>query len=333
MRGDGAGSERGRSAGRNRRGLLRTYAAEETRGHGRRSTLNLASRSSTPKWARKRARRRTGHRARSTTRFGSRRRRSKGGSTSQIPGVLSIDGELSRPEEKTSNSTARSTSPGRAATSASIGGTPPRVGKRRRGATCPEGCRRPEPEPLRIHQLSCSVTRRQTRRSSIPKGAWRPRDPLPGDAIGRTGRAVDLRGPGARMAAGRRGGGADVGSSWSRRAPASRSARTAEHPKSATVKPPAPFSGSAVYRSTGSIRSPTSGKLTGSLSVDIFGVKVRLAGPRAKASLINFHPASEPLALCCPQGYKGLRVGARRPAHAALHRFALGARGPSRRLV
>jgi hypothetical protein len=64
----------------------------------------------------------------------------------------------------------------------------------------------------------------------------------------------------------------------------------AEHPKSATVTPPAPFSGSAVYRSAGSIRSAASGKMTGSLSVDLFGVKVRLAGPRAKASLINFNP-------------------------------------------
>jgi hypothetical protein len=65
---------------------------------------------------------------------------------------------------------------------------------------------------------------------------------------------------------------------------------TAEHPKSATVKPPAPFSGSATYRSTGSIRSATIGKLTGPLSVDIFGVKVPLAGPSAKASLINLSP-------------------------------------------
>jgi hypothetical protein len=64
----------------------------------------------------------------------------------------------------------------------------------------------------------------------------------------------------------------------------------AEHPKSATVDPPAPFSGSAVYRSAGGIRSPAGGKLTGSLSVDLFGVKVRLAGPRAKASLLNVNP-------------------------------------------
>ncbi|HEX3360187.1 MAG TPA: hypothetical protein VHS74_04255 [Solirubrobacterales bacterium] len=65
---------------------------------------------------------------------------------------------------------------------------------------------------------------------------------------------------------------------------------TAEHPKSATVKPPGPFSGSATYRSTGSIRSATVGKLTGSLSVDIFGVIVRLAGAHSKASLINLNP-------------------------------------------
>jgi hypothetical protein len=64
----------------------------------------------------------------------------------------------------------------------------------------------------------------------------------------------------------------------------------AEHPKSARVRPPAPFSGSAVYRSMGSIRSAPGGKLTGSLSVDIYGVKVRLAGPRATASLINLNP-------------------------------------------
>jgi hypothetical protein len=64
----------------------------------------------------------------------------------------------------------------------------------------------------------------------------------------------------------------------------------AEHPKSATVRPPAPFSGSAVYHSGGSVRSPAGGKLTGSLSVDLFGVKVPLAGPSAKASLINFSP-------------------------------------------
>jgi hypothetical protein len=63
-----------------------------------------------------------------------------------------------------------------------------------------------------------------------------------------------------------------------------------EHPEWATVKPPAPFSGSAVYRNAGSIRSPVSGTLTGSLSVDLFGVKVRLAGPRAKAALANINP-------------------------------------------
>jgi hypothetical protein len=65
---------------------------------------------------------------------------------------------------------------------------------------------------------------------------------------------------------------------------------TAEHPKSATVSPPAPFSGPATYRSTGSIRSATTGKLTGPLSVDILGVKVPLAGARSKASLINLTP-------------------------------------------
>jgi hypothetical protein len=65
---------------------------------------------------------------------------------------------------------------------------------------------------------------------------------------------------------------------------------TAEHPKSATVSPPAPFSGSAIYRSTGSIRSATTGKLTGPLSVDILGVKVPLAGAHSKASLINLTP-------------------------------------------
>jgi len=67
-------------------------------------------------------------------------------------------------------------------------------------------------------------------------------------------------------------------------------ASKAEHPSLATVRPPAPFSGSAVYQSAGSIRSAASGKLTGSLSVDLFGVKVSLAGRRAKASLINLNP-------------------------------------------
>jgi hypothetical protein len=63
-----------------------------------------------------------------------------------------------------------------------------------------------------------------------------------------------------------------------------------EHPKRATVRPPGPFSGSAVYRRSGGISSPGSGELIGSLSVDLFGIKVPLAGPGAKASLINFLP-------------------------------------------
>jgi hypothetical protein len=67
-------------------------------------------------------------------------------------------------------------------------------------------------------------------------------------------------------------------------------ASKAEHPEWATVRPPAPFHGSAVYRNAGSIRSPVSGTLTGSLSVDLFGVKVRLAGPRANAALANINP-------------------------------------------
>jgi hypothetical protein len=64
----------------------------------------------------------------------------------------------------------------------------------------------------------------------------------------------------------------------------------AERPKSATLRPPAPFSGGAHFERAGSIRSPASGKLTGSLAVDIYGVKVRLAGGRVKASLFNFNP-------------------------------------------
>jgi hypothetical protein len=64
----------------------------------------------------------------------------------------------------------------------------------------------------------------------------------------------------------------------------------AEHPKSATVTPPAPFSGSAVYRRSGSIRSPGRGKLTGSLSADIYGVEVPLTGPDERVSLINLSP-------------------------------------------
>ena len=63
----------------------------------------------------------------------------------------------------------------------------------------------------------------------------------------------------------------------------------AEHPKSARVRPPAPFSGTAAYRQSGSIRAPR-GKLTGSLRADIYGVTVRLAGPTVKAALFNFHP-------------------------------------------
>jgi hypothetical protein len=65
---------------------------------------------------------------------------------------------------------------------------------------------------------------------------------------------------------------------------------TSEHPKWAKLRPPAPFSGSGVYRNLGSIRSPYSGRLRGSLSVDLFGVKVRLAGPRVKAGLANLAP-------------------------------------------
>jgi hypothetical protein len=63
-----------------------------------------------------------------------------------------------------------------------------------------------------------------------------------------------------------------------------------EHPEWATVRPSAPFHGSAVYRNAGDIRSPVSGTLVGSLSVDLFGVKVRLAGPHAKAALANINP-------------------------------------------
>lgn len=72
---------------------------------------------------------------------------------------------------------------------------------------------------------------------------------------------------------------------------------TAERPKFATVRPPAPFSGSAVYRGAGagSLRAPSIGKLTGPLSVDIFGVKARLAGPRAKASMLNLSPGRRTL--------------------------------------
>jgi hypothetical protein len=65
---------------------------------------------------------------------------------------------------------------------------------------------------------------------------------------------------------------------------------TAEHPLSARVKAPAPFFGSATYSSAGDIRSPATGGLIGTLSVDIFGVKIRLAGPRVKAGLVNLNP-------------------------------------------
>ena len=55
----------------------------------------------------------------------------------------------------------------------------------------------------------------------------------------------------------------------------------AEHPASARVRPPAPFSGSGHY-------SRVRGKLTGTLSVDILGKRVPLAGERSKAGLFNF---------------------------------------------
>ncbi len=64
---------------------------------------------------------------------------------------------------------------------------------------------------------------------------------------------------------------------------------TAEHPKSATVKPPAPFSGSAIYRSTGSIRSATTGKLTGRSPSTSSASKSASPG-LLEASLINLDP-------------------------------------------
>lgn len=57
----------------------------------------------------------------------------------------------------------------------------------------------------------------------------------------------------------------------------------AEHPASATVRPPAPFSGRAFY-------SKARGNLTGSLSVDLLGKRVRLAGRDSKAGVFNFNP-------------------------------------------
>jgi hypothetical protein len=63
-----------------------------------------------------------------------------------------------------------------------------------------------------------------------------------------------------------------------------------ERPEWATVRPPAPFFGRATYRKIGTVRTPASSRLTGSLSADIFGVKVRLAGAAATASLVNLNP-------------------------------------------
>ena len=58
---------------------------------------------------------------------------------------------------------------------------------------------------------------------------------------------------------------------------------TAEFPNRAKVTPPAPFSGKAYY-------SKARGTFTGTLSADFFGKRVRLAGPKSKAGLINFDP-------------------------------------------
>jgi hypothetical protein len=92
-----------------------------------------------------------------------------------------------------------------------------------------------------------------------------------------------------------------------------------EHPEWATVRPPAPFHGSAVYRNAGDIRSPVSGTLTGSLSVDLFGVKVPLAGPHAKAALANINP--------------GFSAGVRTYAfYASTSTNALGSQRPARRM-
>lgn len=64
----------------------------------------------------------------------------------------------------------------------------------------------------------------------------------------------------------------------------------AEYPEWATVRPPAPFSGTATYRKIETTSSSVSGTLSGSLSAHIFGIKVRLAGARAKPLLANFNP-------------------------------------------
>lgn len=57
----------------------------------------------------------------------------------------------------------------------------------------------------------------------------------------------------------------------------------AERPASARVHPPAPFSGAGQY-------SRARGSLVGSLSVDLLGKRVRLAGRDSKAGLFNLNP-------------------------------------------
>jgi hypothetical protein len=206
----------------------------------------------------------------------------------QIPGVLSIDGDVARrgEGELEFNGSFRFTGEGHYldfdlthATGFSNSGTK---------ATCLDLCQTPKPTLFEYITFPLSYSNQNTQvlfsegsmdgrvtrfQASHEKGSrgstfkvqaleWLPRHV----AVVRTLEAVEKTGVGFKVAS------------------------KVEHPNWATVRPQAPFHGSAVYRNAGSIRSPVSGTLTGSLSVDLFGVKVRLAGPRAKAALANVNP-------------------------------------------
>jgi hypothetical protein len=206
----------------------------------------------------------------------------------KIPGVLTIDGEVARhgEEELEFNGSFHFTGKGHYlsfdlthATGFSTSGTK---------ATCLGICQTPNPTlfeyitfPLSYsshntqvlsseQSMDGRVTHFQASHEKYSRGSmfkvqaleWLPRHV----AVVRTLEAVEKTGVGFKVAS------------------------KVEHPEWATVRPPAPFSGSAVYRNAGDIRSPVSGTLTGSLSVDLFGVKVPLAGLRAKAALANINP-------------------------------------------
>jgi hypothetical protein len=63
----------------------------------------------------------------------------------------------------------------------------------------------------------------------------------------------------------------------------------AQYPESAKVRPPGPFTGSAVFE-RGDLRSHSRGLLSGPLFADIYGVKVRVDSREGEALLFNFNP-------------------------------------------